>query len=98
MQNDEEMPYTDITYDATSPKRELARLRDELLLQIHLAKAEVRSHWEGLEKKWILLQSRLSVLEVAKDESKREVGLAVQLLMEELKESYKRIRGALASV
>ena len=98
MNDDDEMPYTDITYDATSPKRELARLRDELHLQIHLAKAEVRSQWEELEKKWILLRSRLSGLEVAKNESKQDIGQAVRALIEELHEGYKRIRVALAQV
>ncbi|MBX3171191.1 MAG: hypothetical protein KF760_27530 [Candidatus Eremiobacteraeota bacterium] len=97
MPNDE-MPYTDITYDATSPKRELARLRDELRLQVHLARAEVRSQWEELEKKWTLLQSRLSVLEVAGEESKREIGQAVRALVQELNEGYARMRGALARV
>lgn len=95
---DDEMPYTDITYDATSPKRELARLRDELMLQLHLAKAEGRSQWEELEKKWVLLHSRLHGLELAGDESKREVCQAVHALIHELKEGYLRMRDALARV
>jgi hypothetical protein len=94
----EEMPYNDIVYDATSPKRELARLRDQLQLQIHLAQAEVRSQWEELEKKWTLLQSRLTVLEVAGQESRREIGEAVRLLIQELNEGYQRVRGALSRV
>jgi len=96
--NSEEMPYTDIVYDATSPKRELARLRDQLQLQIHLAQAEVRTQWEELEKKWTLLQSRLTVLEVAGQESKREIGEAVRLLIQELGDGYQRVRGALSRV
>ncbi len=92
------MPYNDIVYDATSPKRELARLRDQLQLQIHLAQAEVRSQWEELEKKWTLLQSRLTVLEVAGQESRREIGEAVRLLIQELNEGYQRVRGALSRV
>lgn len=96
--NSEEMPYTDIVYDATSPKRELARLRDQLQLQIHLAQAEVRTQWEELEKKWTLLQSRLTVLEVAGQESKREIGEAVRLLIQELSDGYQRVRGALSRV
>ena len=95
---DEEMPYTDIIYDATSPKRELARLRDELRLQIHLAKAEVRSKWEELEHKWVLLQSRLSGLKLASRESKKEIAGAVRDLIQELSEGYLRIREALKHV
>ncbi len=95
---DEEMPYTDITYEATSPKRELARLRDELKLQMHLARAEVRSQWEELEHKWILLQSRLSGVKLAGRESKKEIGEAAHALVEEIHEGYQRIRTALSQV
>ena len=96
--SDEEMPYTDIVYDATSPQRELARHRDQLQLQMHLARAEARSHWEDLEKKWVLLQSRLSGLKVAGAESRRDIGEAARLLIEELREGYHRLRQALAEV
>ncbi len=95
---EEEMPYTDITYEVTSPKRELARLRDQLIVQIHLAKAEVRTHWEELEHKWVLLQSRLSGVKIAGRESQKEISEAVRDLIQELSEGYRRIRDALKEV
>lgn len=96
--NDQEMPYNDIVFDATSPKRELARMRDEIKVQMHLARAELKTQWEDLERQWTLLQSRLSVLEVAGNESKQGIGAAVQDLTKELKLGYARMRDALARV
>lgn len=93
--NTDEMPYTDIVYDATSPKRELAKLRDQLKLQIHLGKAEARDHWEELESKWTHLQSKIPELQAASKESKREIGQAVKDLVAELVDSYRRLRDVL---
>lgn len=43
----------------TTPRKELETLldglkqqRDELMVQLHLAKAEARDEWEELEKNW----------------------------------------------
>ena len=96
--NTDEMPYTDIIYDATSPKRELARLRDELKLQIHLGKAEAKAHWEELETKWTRLQAKIPDLQAAGEESKKEIGQAVKDLMSELVGSYRRLRDVLADI
>lgn len=87
--------YTDINFDVTSPARELARLRDQVMLKLHLAKADLRSEWEELDKKWILLQSRLTVLEVAGKESAGDVRAAARQLLEEIKLGFERMRQAL---
>lgn len=92
------MSYDDIVFEATSPQRELARLRDEIRLKVHLAHADARSQWEELEKKWTLLQSRLTTIKVAKDQSMEEVGTALVQLLGELKEGYRRLRDAVARV
>jgi len=36
----------------------LRQLRDELKLQIHLAKAEARDRWDKLETKWTEIEAR----------------------------------------
>lgn len=87
--------YTDIEFDVTSPARELAKLRDQLILKVHLAKADLRSEWEELEKKWTLLQSRLKVLEVAGKGAAQDVRAAAQQLLQELKVGFERMRDAL---
>lgn len=86
--------YDALLQEAAAPNEELARLRDEIKLQLHLAKAEARSQWEELEKKWVLLQSRLTTVKVARDQSAQEVGSALKLLMGELGEGYRRLKEA----
>lgn len=78
--------------------QELARLRDELELQLHLGRAEAKAQWEQLEKKWTLMQSRLSVLRVAGKESMHDLRDALKQLLAELKDGYDRMREALARV
>ncbi len=86
--------YDAMLQETAAPNEELARLRDEIKLQLHLAKAEARSQWEELEKKWVLLQSRLTTVKVARDQSAQEVGSALKLLMGELGDGYKRLKEA----
>ncbi len=40
----------------------LRQERDELNLQLHLAKAEVKQEWEELEKKWENLEETVRLL------------------------------------
>ncbi len=78
----------------------MARLReerDELHLQIHLAKAEARDEWEKLEPSWEEFQARVhAVAETAGDASK-DVYSALGLLGDELRHGYDRIRKAMRS-
>ena len=73
-------------------KQELERLRDELAVRMHLAKAEARDQWEELEKKWEHFRARLEVVGRAAEESAEDVGDALELLGSELKRGYARIR------
>jgi hypothetical protein len=65
----------------------LKQLRDELKVQIHLGKAEAKDEWEKLEEKG---HSR-SVAEAA-GESAKNVSSALEIVGEELKSGYDRIR------
>lgn len=73
----------------------LAQLRDELKLQMHLAKADVKTEWEKYEMKWKELQRKLAGVETASTATAKEVGEAIKLLMQELAKGYERIRAAL---
>ena len=69
---------------------ELKQKRDELELQIHLGSQEAKQEWEELEAKWT------DFFEKAKlEESAEGVGSAVNLLSEELKQGYERLKKAL---
>ena len=70
----------------------LERLRDELLLKIHLAAADARSEWDELEQKWSQLRVKASAIGRVAEETAVDVGEAVDLLGKELKKGYERLR------
>lgn len=72
----------------------LRALRDELRVQVALAKAETRERWEGLEDRWDDLEDRLERLAGASGEALEDVQKAAQKLVEELGEGYGRIADA----
>ncbi len=74
----------------------LALLRDELRLQMHLAKAELRDEWnQKLEPRFWELKTKLDRIEEASAETATELGSAAKLLINELRNGYERIRKSL---
>ena len=74
---------------------ELRQTRDELRVQLNLAKAEARDEWEELEDKWEHFRTRMKPVEEAVGESAADVGDALMALGKELKKGYQRVRDAL---
>lgn len=74
----------------------LRRERDELRLQAELGKAEMKDEWEALEKKWGHLEHRMAAVAGEAREASQDVGAAIGLLLDELGEAYRRIRGRLS--
>ena len=71
--------------------------RDELKLQIHLAKANAHDEWERMEGKWDTFHDKAAAVgETAADASK-DVAAATRILGGELKKGYERIREAIAA-
>ena len=70
----------------------LLQQRDELRVRLHLAKADARDEWEGLEKKWAEAQVKFSQLQKTADESMGEIEAAARLLGDEILKGYDRIR------
>ncbi len=66
--------------------------RDEIRVRMHLAAAEVKDEWEELEKRWEHFQAKSREVGAAASESAAEVGSALDLLADELKAGYRRIR------
>jgi len=75
--------------------QKIEQQRDEILLKIHLAKAEVKDEWAVAEKKWEHLKSKTPVVARESGESMKDVGAAVKLVGEELLRSYERIKKVL---
>lgn len=76
-------------------KEDLRQTRDELRVQMHLAKAEARDDWDNLEKKWDDFQGRMDKVEDAAGDAAKDVGGALSSLGEEIKAGYQRIRDAM---
>jgi len=70
----------------------LAQQRDELKLQMHLAKSEARDEWTQLEAKWEQAQGKLAQAQGIAGDTLDEVRAATSLLAEELKRGYERMR------
>jgi hypothetical protein len=73
----------------------LLQQRDELLLQLHLAKLEVREEWDRTEAKLEELKLRLdSAAREARDASD-DVWSSVKTVGEEIRDAYDRISRSL---
>ena len=70
----------------------LKQQRDELNLQLHLAKAEARDEWAALEGKWEQVEGKLGQLKTVAGDAAEDVGAAAKLLAEEIGRGYDRIR------
>ena len=71
----------------------LKQERDELALRVHLGKKEAAAEWEKLEAKWHVIRARnMPPTQEAADETGVGVGLALELVADELKKGYERIR------
>ncbi len=62
---------------------------------MHLAKSEVKDLWEGLELKLQSLEARAKRVSRGAGEPLKKVGAAAWLLLDEIREGYRRIREAL---
>ena len=87
---------TNIKAECSELLHKLEQERDELKLQMHLAKAEALDEWERMEKKWHHFQGKAAAMGDAAAESSKDVGAAVGILGEELKHGYQHIREAIA--
>lgn len=82
----------DITEEISKLRDGLAQQRDELLVQLNLAKLEAKEEWEKVEEQMEHWQSKAkSVLEESKDASE-DILAGLSMLGEEIKAAYERIR------
>lgn len=78
--------------DVESFVQKLQQQRDELVLKMHLAKAEAKDEWVAAEKQWELFKAKTSELTKESGEGLKEVGTAFTLVGEELSRTYDRLK------
>jgi hypothetical protein len=72
----------------------LELLHDELALQAHLFKAEMKNAWEALEAKWSDLKEHLGRAQVAAGDAGRDIDASSRSLADSLKAGYTEIKNA----
>jgi len=70
----------------------LKRERDELALQVHLAKAEARQEWEELQVKIDELEAKSKPMAKVVGETASEVGASLDLAADEIKKGLAKLR------
>ena len=75
----------------------LELMHDELGLQAHLFKADMKSRWQELEVKWSDFKEHLGRARVAAGDAKLNVDMSAKLLADSLTASYTDIRNAFKS-
>ena len=82
----------DFSSEITKIRDELQQQRDEIQVQIHLAKLESMVDWERAERLFEKIESRLGALTVEVVESGDDILASARLLAEEIRAAYRRIR------
>jgi hypothetical protein len=80
------------TNTLSSDIEDLRRVRDELKVQLHLAKAEARDAFDRLEKKWPDIDRGFIGLERAADTAKNDISRALRELLKELRDGYAALK------
>jgi len=73
----------------------LLQQRDELLVQLGLAKLEAREEWEKTEAKLEEFKTRLDSITAEAKDASEDVWTSVKILGEEIKTAYDRITSRL---
>lgn len=87
---------TDINDQIEDVIESLKQQRDELKVHMHLASLDAKDEWDSIEKRWErwLAESKAQAkpLKDVMEESAKDVGTALDLVLEEVKNSYERIK------
>ncbi len=75
--------------------QELKTLRDNLKLKSHLFKKEAQDLWSQTERQLEEYEKKINSLQDASEESKNDILAAIELLGEQLNQSYNKIKNTL---
>ena len=86
-------PVTDKIQDTID---KLATQRDELRLQMSLATAEAKAHWEKAEAKWENVQAKLAETKTATSARIDELHKTISVAVGEIAQAYQNIKASLS--
>lgn len=70
----------------------LRQLRDEAKVQLHLAKADAKEAFEGVERHWQNLEGKLEMLRRETRGDLGEIGEAAKLLAQQIRDGYRHLK------
>lgn len=85
----------DVKEQMTHALEQLKQQRDELQVQLHLAKADAKDEWARLENEWEETKAKLEAAKEEAGKTAESVGTALGLAIDELKKGYERLRSRL---
>ncbi len=85
----------ELTEQITKALEHLKQQRDELQVQLHLAKADAKDEWTRLESQWDEIKPKLDAAREEVGKTAESVGAALGLAIDELKKGYERLRSRL---
>ncbi len=71
--------------------------RDEIALQAHLLKGDLKDRWADLDQKWLQLKEHVGRAEAATEAAKSEVETAIKLLADSVSKGLASIKRAYQS-
>ncbi|QPD05426.1 MAG: hypothetical protein Nkreftii_003200 [Candidatus Nitrospira kreftii] len=86
---------SDVKQQMTKALDHLKQQRDELQVQLHLAKADAKDEWARLESQWDEIKPKLEAAREEVGKTAESVGAALGLAIDELKKGYERLRSRL---
>ncbi|MBX3319476.1 MAG: hypothetical protein KF876_14275 [Nitrospira sp.] len=86
---------SDVREQMTKALDHLKQQRDELQVQLHLAKADAKDEWARLETQWDEIKPKLEAAREEVGKTAESVGAALGMAIEELKKGYERLRSRL---
>ena len=74
---------------------EMRATRDEIRVRLHLAKMDARDQWDQVEKQWDHAEAKLKQLANAANEATDDIAEATQLVLDEMRGGYNKLRNLL---
>ena len=69
--------------------------RDELNVQMHLAKSDAKDLWHELEDKWQIIRDQLDRIDDETGDATKDIGAATMVVAEEIRRGYQKLKDML---
>jgi chromosome segregation ATPase len=82
----------DVKAELEKTRDALQQQRDEIRIQIHLAKMDVKEEWEKTETQFHALEAKIKEITADASDAKKDIAASATQLFEDIQAAYHRIR------